>query len=67
MHDAGGEYVVRKKHGGTPHTKALFECYNDGCDTVGSLDAEVIIFLRKDTKFGVAGTVKSVGEYLSDI
>jgi|HubBroStandDraft_3_1064219.scaffolds.fasta_scaffold2143906_1 hypothetical protein len=66
MHDACSEHVVRKKHRGTPHTKALFECYDDGRDTVGSLSAEVIIFLRKDTKFGVAGIVKSAGEYPSD-
>ena len=66
MHDASGEHVVRKKHWGTPHTKALFECYNNRCDTVGSLNAEVIIFLRKDMKFGVAGIVKSAREYPSD-
>ena len=66
MHDASSEHIVRQKHRGTPHTMALFECYNDGRNTVGSLNAEVIIFLRKDAEFGVARIIKSSGEDLSD-
>ena len=61
MHDASSEHVVREKHRGTPHTVALFERYDDGRYAVGSLNAEVIIFLRKDAKFGVAGVVKPSG------
>jgi hypothetical protein len=66
MYDTSSEYVVRKKHRRTPDTKALFECYNDRRDTVGSLNAEVIVFLRKNAKFGVARVIKSSKEYSSD-
>jgi hypothetical protein len=66
MHDASSEHVVREKHGGTPRAMALFERYDNGRNTIGSLDTEVIIFLRKDTKLGVARIVKSAGEYSLD-
>jgi hypothetical protein len=43
MHDAGCEDVVRQKHRRASHTKALLEHHYNGCDSVGSLDTEVII------------------------
>jgi len=59
MHDASSEDVIREKHRGTPHGVPFFERCDDGRYAVGSLNAEVIIFLRKDAKFRVARVVKS--------
>ena len=65
MHYASTEHVERKKHRGPPHCEVLFECHTDGRDTVGSLNAEVIILLRNNSEFWITRvlTVKPSGNY----
>lgn len=64
MHDAGREDVVRQKHRCASYTEAVLEHHYNGCDSVGSLDTEVIILLGEDSEFWVIGTIRSsVGHY----